>query len=135
MRLTKKVTKLLTWERVCRVATTSAAGVPHVVPVCPLFAGGKLYFASDATARKVRNLRANPRVAIAIDLYAEDWSQLKGVTITGNARLIARSARFRQLRARLYRKVPRYPAEAALDVKGTVIVELTPTRVFTWGMD
>ncbi len=54
MRLKKSLAKLITWERTCRVATASAAGVPHVVPVCHVLVDGKLYFASDTGARKVR---------------------------------------------------------------------------------
>ena len=33
MRLKRSLAKLVEWERVCRVATVSAAGVPHLVPV------------------------------------------------------------------------------------------------------
>ena len=58
MRLKKSLAKLIAWERVARVATASATGTPHLVPVCHVLADGKLYFASDAGARKVRNLKA-----------------------------------------------------------------------------
>ncbi|MGH7299961.1 MAG: pyridoxamine 5'-phosphate oxidase family protein [Candidatus Rokuibacteriota bacterium] len=132
MRLTKAQAKLIKWERVARVATVGAAGMPHLVPVCQMLLGGKIYFASGKKARKVRNLRANPRLALTIDLYSDDWDRIQGVMVQGTARVIERGARFRSLRGRLYAKYPQYPREAALGQSDSVIVELTPTRVFSW---
>ena len=75
-----------------------------------------------------------PRLALTVDLYAEDWAHLKGVMVQGKARLIARGPRFRKIRARLYRKYPQYAREAALDPSDSVVVEVAPTRVFAWGL-
>jgi PPOX class probable F420-dependent enzyme len=135
MRLTKKVSKLIARERVCRVATAGPDGTPHVVPVCHALAGEKIYFGSARDARKVANLRANPRIAVAVDVYTEDWGRLAGVLVHGTARLVERGARFKQARARLYAKYPQYAEEAALAASDSVIVEVTPTRVVTWGLD
>lgn len=133
-RLTKKVARLLARERVARVATAGPGGMPHVVPVCHVLAGGKLYFASGHDGRKALNLAANPRVALAVDLYTEDWAHLKGVLVQGRARLVRRGPAFRRIRALLYRKYPQYAHEAALASSDSVAVELTPTRVFAWGI-
>ncbi len=132
MRLTKAQTKLIQWERVARVATVGAAGMPHLVPVCQILLGGKLYFASGKKGRKVLNLRANPKLALTVDLYSDDWDQIQGVMVQGTARVIERGPRFRRLRRRLYAKYPQYPREAALGESDSVIVELTPTHVFSW---
>ena len=134
MRLKKAVANLILWERVSRVGTAGRAGVPHVVPVCHILREGKIYFGSGRDGRKVLNLKGNPRVAVTVDLYADDWSNLKGVMVQGTARLIERGPRFRTIRAFLYKKYPQYPDQAALDQSDSVIVELTPTRVFAWGL-
>jgi nitroimidazol reductase NimA-like FMN-containing flavoprotein (pyridoxamine 5'-phosphate oxidase superfamily) len=105
------------------------------VPVVHVLAGDKIYFGSGDDGRKVQNLRANPQVAITVDLYSEDWSQLRGVMVQGTARIIERGPRFKRARARLYAKYPQYPKEAALSPSDSVIVEVTPTHVFTWGLD
>jgi PPOX class probable F420-dependent enzyme len=135
MRLKKSLAKLIAWERVARVATASATGTPHLVPVCHVLLDGKLYFASDAGARKVKNLKANPRVAVTVDLYSDDWSNLKGVMLQGTTRLIEKGPRFRKIRRLLYAKYPQYPGEAALEESEVVIVEVTPARVFSWGVE
>ncbi len=135
VRLKKEAAELVRWERVCRVATASADGRPHVVPVCHVLSDGRLYFGTGNDARKVLNLKANPQLAVTIDLYSEDWTNLRGVMLTGVARLIERGPEFRKVRRLLYAKYPQYPDEAALDESDSVIVELTPTQVFAWGLD
>jgi nitroimidazol reductase NimA-like FMN-containing flavoprotein (pyridoxamine 5'-phosphate oxidase superfamily) len=135
MRLKKAVARLIERERVCRVATSGPGGMPHVVPVCHVVADGKIYFASGQDGRKVLNLRANPRVALTVDLYSDAWGHLKGVMVQGTSVLIDKGPRFRKIRAVLYRKYPQYPDEAALDESDSVIVEVTPTHVFSWGVE
>jgi nitroimidazol reductase NimA-like FMN-containing flavoprotein (pyridoxamine 5'-phosphate oxidase superfamily) len=133
MRLKKAMAHLIHVERACRVATVDEAGTPHLVPVCQIVADGKIYFASGSDARKVKNMRANPRVAVTVDLYSEAWAHLKGVMVQGTAALIDKGPRFRKARARLYAKYSQYPEEAAIGESDSVIVEVTPTKVFAWG--
>jgi nitroimidazol reductase NimA-like FMN-containing flavoprotein (pyridoxamine 5'-phosphate oxidase superfamily) len=133
--LTKTLADFVHWERICRVATSGARGMPHLVPVCHVVSGGKLYFASGDDGRKVKNLRENPQVTVTVDVYSDHWGTLKGVMIQGRAKVIEGGARFRRVRALLYRKYPQYPREAAISPSDSVAVEVTPTRVFSWGFD
>ena len=135
MRLKKDLAKLVTWERVVRVATVSPRGVLHVVPVVHVLADGKVYFASDPDARKIRNLRANPQIAMTVDVYGDDWSHLRGVLIQGTTRLFDRGPQWRRVRTLLYEKYPQYPEKSALEERETVVVEVTPRHVFSWGLD
>ena len=135
MRLKKTQATLVERERVCRVATVSPEGVPHAVPVCHVLADGKLYFASETGARKVRNIRKNPHVTVTVDLYCEDWSNLKGVMIQGSATLLAKNPRFRKIRRLLYEKYPQYPDVSPIGDTDSLVVEVTPTNVFAWGFD
>ena len=135
MRLKKAVARLIELERVCRVATSGPGGMPHSVPVCHVVLDGKIYFASGKNGRKVLNLKANPQIAVTVDLYAEAWAHLKGVMVQGTTALIEKGPRFRRVRALLYRKYEQYAEDAAIGESDSVIVEITPTRVFSWGMD
>lgn len=134
-KLTRKEAELVRWERVSRVATASADGVPHLVPVCHVLAGEKLYIGSGDDGAKVRNLRGNPRITVTVDVYSDHWADLRGVMIQGRARLIERGPRFRRARDLLYAKYPQYRTEAALSPSDSVIIEITPTRVFSRGVD
>jgi nitroimidazol reductase NimA-like FMN-containing flavoprotein (pyridoxamine 5'-phosphate oxidase superfamily) len=135
MRIKKAAADLLRLERIARVATAGPGGLPHVVPVCQVLVDGRVYFASGTDGRKVKNLEANSRIAVVVDVYSEAWGGLRGVMVQGRAALIARGPRFRKIRRLLYEKYEQYPDDAAIDESDSVIVEVTPTHVFTWGLD
>ena len=135
VRLRKAIAKLLTRERVCRVATIGGDGTPHVVPVCHVLTDGKVYFGTGNASQKARNLKANPRMAVLVDLYSEDWDLLRGVMVQGTAKLIREGPEFRKIRTLLYQKYPQYPDDAALEESDDVIVEMTPARVAAWEIE
>ena len=68
--------------RVCRIASARANGEPHVIPVCPVFDGDSTVYVDIggryATAEAVG---ANPRIAVLIDEYDDNWARLKGVLL------------------------------------------------------
>jgi PPOX class probable F420-dependent enzyme len=131
----KDLAKIVAMERVSRVATVGPDGRPHVVPVCHVVQDDRLYFATGRASLKLRHLRANPNVALSVDLYAEDWSLLKGVMVQGAARFIEGGPRFRKIRGLLYGKYQQYPKESAIGERDSVIVEVTPRRVSSWGFE
>ncbi len=49
------------------VATVSASGAPHVMPVWGLWLDETLWFSSSRGSRKSRNLRAEPRCTVTTD--------------------------------------------------------------------
>ena len=82
-KLSGAAAELVARERVCRIATANAEGLPHLVPVCHVVAGGKLYIGSGDDATKVRNLKANPKITVTVDLYSDYWAEIKGVMVQG----------------------------------------------------
>jgi nitroimidazol reductase NimA-like FMN-containing flavoprotein (pyridoxamine 5'-phosphate oxidase superfamily) len=134
MRLKKVEREFVAYQRVCRVATVSRTGRPHNVPVCPILEGDRIYFASAADGVKVRNIQATGQVALAFDEYTEAWSGLKGILIRGTGRVIEAGPRFRRVRKLLYRRFPQYETQAALEERESVVIEVTPTRSFSWGL-
>ena len=135
MRLRRAHADFLALQRVAHVATADARGIPHVVPVCLVVEAGRLYFASGKTGRKIANLRATPEVAVSVDEYTETWGRLRGVVVQGTARVHARNPTFRRIRRRLYLKYPQYRTEAALGDGDSIVIEITPRRVYAWGFD
>ncbi|OGB94954.1 MAG: hypothetical protein A3H39_18415 [candidate division NC10 bacterium RIFCSPLOWO2_02_FULL_66_22] len=134
MRLKRVEREFIAFQRVCRVATVSRKGTPHNVPVCPILDGDRIYFASAADGVKVRNIQATGKVALAFDEYTEAWSGLKGVLVWGKARIIEAGPAFRRIRKLLYQRYPQYEGYATLAERESVIVEVTPTRTFHWGL-
>jgi PPOX class probable F420-dependent enzyme len=133
-RLSGKVLAFIRGQRVARVATVGRDGGPQNVPVCVVAASGRIYFASDKDARKVRHLRQNPRVALVFDRYSENWKRLAGVTVLGTCTLIDQGAAFRRIRQALYRKYKPYSRMQPIEEGECVIICVTPTASFAWGL-
>jgi PPOX class probable F420-dependent enzyme len=82
--------------RVARLATAGADRRPHVVPVVFAVDGDTVYTAVDdvkpkATMRlrRLRNIAANPAVALLADHYDdEDWTALWWARVDGAAQLL-----------------------------------------------
>lgn len=98
--------------RVARLATASADGRPHLVPVAFAVAGDRVYSAVDAKPKRTRALRrlanvaVNPTVSLLADHYEEDWEALWWVRADGRARVLdtaePEAARARELLAARY---------------------------------
>jgi PPOX class probable F420-dependent enzyme len=110
--------------RVARLATIGPAGAPHIVPVTFARHGDHVYTAVDAKPkstsdlRRLRNIRANPRVAVLADHYEEDWALLWWVRAEGEAAILAEPA---EMAAPLRLLAERYPAYRSQPPAGPVI--------------
>ena len=80
--------------RVGRLATVTADGRPHLVPICFALEGDVLYSAVDEKPKRSKrlkrlaNIRARPEVAVIVDHYEEDWTRLWWVRLDGTARVL-----------------------------------------------
>jgi PPOX class probable F420-dependent enzyme len=78
---------------VARLATVSADGQPHLVPVVFVVSGNTVYTAVDGKPksgkrlRRLANIEANPTVSLLVDHYDEDWRQLWWVRADGDAHI------------------------------------------------
>jgi coenzyme F420-0:L-glutamate ligase / coenzyme F420-1:gamma-L-glutamate ligase len=103
------------------------------VPICPILDRGRIDFGTAKDGKKVRNIVANPMISLAFDTYGETWAHNHGVVVRGEARMLDSGERFRQIRALLYQKFSQYEASAPLEEGDSVIIEVTPQQVFSWG--
>jgi nitroimidazol reductase NimA-like FMN-containing flavoprotein (pyridoxamine 5'-phosphate oxidase superfamily) len=133
MKLTAKEKAFVECVRVARLATVSSDGVPHNVPVCPVFERNKIYFGTERRAKKVRNIESNPSVTAVFDEYSEAWDYLRGVMFQGKARIV-NAREFREFRKKIYAKYAQYERSAPLEERDSVIVEVTPEQKFSWGI-
>jgi PPOX class probable F420-dependent enzyme len=96
--------------RVGRLATVSADGQPHLVPVCFATSGDLLVTAVDkkpkttTQLKRLDNVRATPEVSLLVDHFEEDWSQLWWVRVDGRARVVEESAELDMLLEPLHAK-------------------------------
>ena len=122
---------LLGRQRVARLATADAFGAPHVVPVCFALAGDRIYVAIDEKTKRVgpfrlkrvRNVLANPVVALVADVYDADWSKVTGLMARGRAEVLEGGHEHRQAVELLRARYPQY-ASMALEQRPIIAIEI-----------
>jgi PPOX class probable F420-dependent enzyme len=119
--------------RVARLATATPDG-PRIVPVTFAWHRGAAVWAVDsvkpkrtARLRRLRDLEADPRVALLVDHYAEEWSRLWWVELRGEAATLAGAA----AEAALDALAARYPAYLDARPPGPVVA-VRPRRWAWW---
>jgi PPOX class probable F420-dependent enzyme len=112
------------------LATVTAEGRPHLVPCCFVLAGDWIYSAVDAkpkstaSLRRLANITVTPAVALLVDHYDEDWSDLWWVRVDGTAQVFESGARRHDAIAALagkyrqYRETPPPGPVIAVEVTG-----------------
>ncbi|MFC5142580.1 TIGR03668 family PPOX class F420-dependent oxidoreductase [Actinomycetospora rhizophila] len=104
-------------SRVARLATVSADGQPHLVPVVFAVDGDRVLMAVDQkpkrhrALKRLRNIDDNPAVSLLVDRYDEDWSTLWWVRADGVATVSDAEPDLVRARAALGERYPQHRAE------------------------
>jgi len=124
----------LAGSKVAHLATVSAEGRPHIVPIVFALDGETLYFAVDAKPKKttrlarLKNIEANPAVSVLIDHYEGDWTRLWWVRVDGTAHIVTGAAKAEQAIDLLAGRYQQYVAERP----GGPVVAIHIDRVTGW---
>jgi PPOX class probable F420-dependent enzyme len=125
-------------HRVARLGTVDAAGRPLVLPVCYIVADETLYSPTDAKPKRVpvqrlkrlRNIQQNPHVALVIDDYSDDWTELSYVILHGRAEILTGGAPFERAVVALREKYPQYQR---MPIQENPMVAVHLERAVSWG--
>jgi uncharacterized protein len=116
----------------CRVATVSPSNTPHIVPVSYIFEEGDFYFATDYNTRKYKNLKQNPNVALAIDVYSSINN--RAIIIHGKANFIEHGRKFQKLYKTFHRKFEWVRIDPWKEEEAP-FVKVKPYKKISWGLD
>ena len=104
-------------ERVGHLATASATGQPHLVPITfALVDEGAVIGVdekpkSSTDLKRIRNIYENPRTSLLWDRYDEDWSRLWWVRADGGAEILEAGGTWAAAWAALNNKYPQYEGQ------------------------
>ncbi len=137
--LTPDEAAFLVRQRVARLATADREGEPHAIPVCFAYTPEAIYIALDekpkdvppTRLKRVRNILENPRVALIVDRYSEDWSLLAFVMVRGWAELIEQDAEEHSAAVRLLRG--KYHQYEHMRIEANPVIAIRPEKVVSWG--
>jgi PPOX class probable F420-dependent enzyme len=136
-----RVCEFLRLARVAHLATANREALPHNIPLCFCFDGAtRFYFVIDEKPklrpggglRRMRNIAENPRVALVVDHYEEDWGCLAYVLVHGTAHVVEDPNEYMLGLRNLRDKYPQYRA-MALNPERNPIVRIDAARVHVWG--
>ena len=125
--LTPKQLGFLRGHELCRLATASKEGRPHVVPVIYALDREDVVVAIDYGTKKLGNLRQNRQVALVVDEFRPN----KGLMIEGDCEILERGKEYLSLlqilfdRFEYYRKNPWGEGESP-------ILRIRPVKASMW---
>ena len=125
--LTPKQLGFLRGHELCRLATASKEGRPHVVPVIYALDREDIVVAIDHGTKKLGNLRQNRKVALVVDEFRPN----KGLMIEGDCEILERGKEYLSLlqilfdRFEYYRKNPWGEGESP-------ILRIRPVKASMW---
>jgi PPOX class probable F420-dependent enzyme len=134
---TQHQARLLTEARLGHLSTADSQGVPHVIPLCYAFDGRVIYSVLDqkpkrtalVELKRVRNIQSNPRVALVVDHYSEDWQNLWYLLVHGDA-LVLEPGREQAAAVGLLRQ--KYRQYQGMDIDRNPVIKIIPHRVVSW---
>ena len=138
MMLLEHERRFLASLRVAHLATADLGATPHVVPVCFVVCADTVYVTIDAKPKsrpanelkRIRNIMANPRVAIVADRYDEDWARLGWVMLHGRAEILLDGREHDEAQALL---CSRYSQLQAMRIATCPVIAVRIERVRSWG--
>jgi len=134
LKLSKSDASFIQQLPVCRLATATGDCEPMVRPVWAVFDNVFIYFASDPDTPKLEQIDENPQVSLVFDDYdRENWSNIKGIRIQGEAEVLWQGEEYRYAYELLKEKYPEYRTSEGGWKEGDVpIIKITPTSYAKW---
>ena len=124
-------------RRVAHLATADRRARPHLVPVCYAVIGTCLYISvdekpkrTDIPLKRLRNIQANPRVAVTVDRWDEDWTRLAWIMLRGEAEILPDGAEHDAAQAALR---ARYSQYLRMDLAPLPVIAVRIRSALAWG--
>lgn len=129
MSLSDEARDFLDEHRIGHLATADRESAPHVVPICFARLDERLYFVADEKPKRcgpkrlkrLANIAENPRVALVVDDYREDWSKLAFLLLHLDAAIVETDEEYESALAALRRKYPPYRTMRLLSATNPIV--------------
>jgi nitroimidazol reductase NimA-like FMN-containing flavoprotein (pyridoxamine 5'-phosphate oxidase superfamily) len=108
------------------LATASRGGVPRATTLTYVNDGVNVYVWMRPDTTTARHMDDNPVVSFAIDHYADDWQDTKGIQVSGEAQVVLNPDELAGAVERFERKYP--PLAGTLET-GVSIFRITPREL------
>jgi nitroimidazol reductase NimA-like FMN-containing flavoprotein (pyridoxamine 5'-phosphate oxidase superfamily) len=127
--LSGKEIDFLKTNELCRFATASKKGEPHVVPVSYIWDHDHAYIVTDYGTRKLKNLRENPHAAVLVDSAGTQ----KLLLLSGPVEIIEKGEEYRRLYKLFFSKLSWVKRDPWKEGEAPFI-KVTPSFKAGWGL-
>lgn len=111
-----------------------------MIPVCFVLEDDVIYSVLDQKPkraalnrlRRVRNILANPQVALVVDHYEDAWDRLWYILVRGRAELLTEGDERVRAIGRLRQKYHQYQA---MDIEANPVIKIVTSGTVAWGLD
>lgn len=133
-----EVEEFLAASKKVQVATVNKDGTPHLTTLFYVVRDGQIAFWTYGRSQKIKNLQRDPRITCLVE-GGDDYFELRGVSISGTARLVTDEAEIREIGTAVASRmvdgadlgdIGRDEVERQVKKRVGVVVE--PTRVASW---
>ena len=136
--ISAKLKSLITDSSIAYLSTVSHKGHPHIVPICFVLLDQNFYSLLDnkpknvqlLKLKRVQNIISNPKVALIVNHYEDDWDKLWHVLIKGNGSIVSNELERRAAIKSLKQKYGQY---LHMDVDLNPVIKIKPTNIVSWG--
>ncbi|SRR5438034_4697173 len=108
------------------LATASRRGIPRATTLTYVNEGVSVYVWTRPATTTARQMEENPIVSFAIDQYADDWQDTKGIQAAGEAQVVLNPTELSRVIALFEDKYP--PLTGTLE-SGVSLFRITPTEL------
>ncbi len=129
VKLSAKEIDFLKSNELCRFATASRKGEPHVVPVSYVWDQDYAFIVTDYGTRKLKNLRENPHAAVLVD----SGGTQKLLLISGPVEIIEKGEEYRRLYRLFYSKLS-WVKRAPWKEGEAPFIKVIPSFKAGWGL-
>ena len=127
--LSAREVEFLKGNELCRFATASGKGEPHVVPVSYVWDQDYAYVVTDYGTRKLKNLRENPHAAVLVDSAGTQ----KLLLISGPVEIIEKGEEYRRLYKLFYSRLSWVKRDPWKEGEAPFI-KVMPSFKTSWGL-
>ena len=131
--LPSEISELMGSEHRAVLTTVDGEGRPHAVPVVFAVHGDYVVTPIDRKPKTTRalgrrkNIEQNPHVALLVDRWSEEWTELAWVMIRGTASLQPANRSVAEVET-IVSRYPRYRDT----IEGSEIIQIVPRRISWW---
>lgn len=127
--LNDRILGVLQSQHLMALSTLRHDGFPQTTWVNYVHDGFTLYFATDAAAQKVGNIKRNPKVSAAIAAETQNFYKLHGLSLAGLAHRLTDRGEADEMALQLFRRLPQSRRFVPEDPDSLVVFRIDPVAI------